>query len=74
MVLQASGHSTVYANGEPRAGDPYANGWPVLPVRLHAGELRDPAPMRRASELPALPEEWREHFRQQLARHGDPPW
>lgn len=37
MVLQAAGHNMVYANGEPRAGDVYANGYVQLPVALHAG-------------------------------------
>src|SRR5262249_43104323 len=26
MLLEASGHTTAYVNGEPRAGDPYQNG------------------------------------------------
>ncbi|MFG0331122.1 MAG: prolyl oligopeptidase family serine peptidase [Phycisphaerales bacterium] len=38
MVLEASGHSMVYVNGIPRAGDPYRNGWPRIPIRLKAGE------------------------------------
>lgn len=37
MLLHAIGHSAVYVNGEPRAGDPYANGLVVLPVKLRAG-------------------------------------
>lgn len=37
-------------------------------VRLYVGELREPALSRRASELPALPEEWRQHFREQAAK------
>ncbi len=38
MLLQASGHSMVYVNGEPRAGDPYQHGYVKLPVLLHKGE------------------------------------
>src|SRR5438105_5684730 len=34
MILEAAGHSTVYVNGEPRAGDPYAHGYLHLPVLL----------------------------------------
>jgi dienelactone hydrolase len=37
MVLEAAGHSMVYVNGVPRAGDPYATGWIELPVHLNAG-------------------------------------
>jgi dienelactone hydrolase len=37
MLLEASGHSVVYANGAPRAGDPYAYGFMRLPVALTAG-------------------------------------
>ena len=37
MLLDAAGHSMVYANGAPRAGDPYSTGWVLLPVRLNAG-------------------------------------
>jgi len=37
MLLEAAGHSMVYVNGVPRAGDPYATGWIQLPVRLRAG-------------------------------------
>lgn len=37
MILEASGHSMVYVNGEPRAGDPYRTGWTRLPVLLAAG-------------------------------------
>ncbi len=35
--LEASGHSMVYVNGEPRAGDPYSHGWLRLPIALQAG-------------------------------------
>lgn len=38
MILQASGHSMVYVNGEPRAGDPYGLGYVALPVSLREGE------------------------------------
>jgi dienelactone hydrolase len=37
MLLEAAGHSMVYVNGEPRAGDPYQYGFVRLPVALHAG-------------------------------------
>jgi len=35
-------------------------------VRLYVAESPDPMLVRRASELPALPESWREHFRERL--------
>jgi len=38
MILEASGHSLVYANGEPRAGDIYETGFVQLPVRVRAGQ------------------------------------
>src|SRR3954471_24560989 len=37
MILHAQGHSMVYVNGEPRAGDPYSYGYVHLPVLLHKG-------------------------------------
>jgi poly(3-hydroxybutyrate) depolymerase len=37
MLLEASGHSIVYVNGEPRVGDPYGTGWVRLPISLHRG-------------------------------------
>ncbi len=37
LLLEASGHSMVYANGEPRAGDPYQWGFVRLPVLLKRG-------------------------------------
>ncbi|MBU0617959.1 MAG: hypothetical protein KKI02_09600, partial [Planctomycetes bacterium] len=37
MLLDAAGHSMVYANGEPRVGDHYSTGWVLLPVRLKPG-------------------------------------
>ncbi|MCP4248613.1 MAG: hypothetical protein GY778_16320, partial [bacterium] len=38
VLLEATGHSVVYCNGVPRAGDPYGTGFVRLPVRLHAGD------------------------------------
>lgn len=38
VILDASGHSMVYANGEPRTGDPYQLGTVRLPVLLRAGD------------------------------------
>lgn len=37
MILDASGDSMVYVNGEPHAGDPYSNGKLHLPVLLKQG-------------------------------------
>lgn len=37
-ILEASGHSMVYVNGVPRAGDPYGYGYVKLPVLLKKGE------------------------------------
>jgi len=37
VLLEASGHSIVYVNGEPRCGDPYGTGWVLLPVALKKG-------------------------------------
>lgn len=37
VVVDASGHSLMYVNGEPRTGDPYGTGWARLPVKLHKG-------------------------------------
>ena len=39
-LLEASGHNMVYANGEPRVGDPYQAGYVRLPVRLLRGHNR----------------------------------
>lgn len=36
-ILEAVGHSLVYVNGEPRAGDPYSQRYVRLPVQLRAG-------------------------------------
>ncbi len=37
VLLDAAGHSMVYANGEPRMGDVYRTGYVRVPVRLHEG-------------------------------------
>ena len=37
MILEAAGHSMVYVNGEPRAGDVYSFGYVKLPVLLKPG-------------------------------------
>jgi pimeloyl-ACP methyl ester carboxylesterase len=37
MLLEASGHTMVYANGEPRTGDPYGYGFVRLPFLLRKG-------------------------------------
>ncbi|HZH98120.1 MAG TPA: prolyl oligopeptidase family serine peptidase, partial [Fimbriimonadaceae bacterium] len=37
-LLEANGHGMVYANGEPRAGDPYGYGYVRLPVLLKKGQ------------------------------------
>ena len=37
MMLEAAGHGMVYADGEPRAGDPYSTGYVQLPVRVRKG-------------------------------------
>lgn len=37
LILDASGHSLVYVNGRPCAGDPYATGWNRVPIRLKKG-------------------------------------
>ncbi len=37
MILEAVGHALVYAAGEPRAGDTYANGYVELPVPVQKG-------------------------------------
>ncbi len=37
MILDATGDSMVYVNGEPHAGDPYSNGKLHLPVLLKQG-------------------------------------
>jgi len=37
MILRASGHSLVYVNGVPRAGDVYSYGWIEHPLRLVEG-------------------------------------
>jgi dienelactone hydrolase len=37
MLLNAAGHNMVYANGEPREGDPYGYGYVQVPVAVHRG-------------------------------------
>ncbi len=37
MILNAQGHSMVYVNGVPKAGDPYSRGLMPLPVMLNKG-------------------------------------
>jgi pimeloyl-ACP methyl ester carboxylesterase len=37
MLLEAQGHGTCWANGQPRAGDPYFTGQLLLPVKLKKG-------------------------------------
>lgn len=37
LLLDASAHSMVYVNGEPRMGDPYETEYVKLPVRLPSG-------------------------------------
>lgn len=36
-LLNTKGSSTVYVNGEPHTGDPYASGWLYIPVTLKKG-------------------------------------
>jgi pimeloyl-ACP methyl ester carboxylesterase len=36
-ILEATGHSMVYVNGEPRGGDPYAYGYVQTPIELEKG-------------------------------------
>ncbi|MBX2921100.1 MAG: prolyl oligopeptidase family serine peptidase [Chitinophagaceae bacterium] len=36
-MLNTKGSSTVYVNGTPHAGDPYASGWLYIPVKLKKG-------------------------------------
>src|SRR5947209_801322 len=38
MILEASGHTMVYVNGEPRVGDPYEYGYVHIPVHIHSGQ------------------------------------
>jgi fermentation-respiration switch protein FrsA (DUF1100 family) len=37
MVLEASGHTMVWVNAEPRAGDPYSYGYLHVPIELKQG-------------------------------------
>lgn len=36
-LLNTKGGSTVYVNGEPHTGDPYASGWLYIPIKLKKG-------------------------------------
>lgn len=38
MLLRAAGHTMVFVNGSPRAGDVYSHGYLALPVELRAGK------------------------------------
>jgi poly(3-hydroxybutyrate) depolymerase len=38
MMLEAAGHSMVYAGGEPRGGDTYSTGYVHLPVHVRKGQ------------------------------------
>ena len=38
MMLDASGHTMVYVNNEPRMGDPYGSGYASLPIHLLKGD------------------------------------
>jgi dienelactone hydrolase len=38
MILDATGHSMVYVNGQPHVGDIYQHGYVRLPVSLQAGQ------------------------------------
>ncbi len=38
VLLEASGHSIVYVNGQPRGGDVYGTGWVRHPIELKTGE------------------------------------
>jgi pimeloyl-ACP methyl ester carboxylesterase len=38
MVLEASGHTMVWVNGEPRVGDPYSHGYVHVPIALKKRE------------------------------------
>jgi dienelactone hydrolase len=37
MILEASGHTLAYFNGEPRTGDPYSYGYVRVPVAVRKG-------------------------------------
>lgn len=49
MLLSASGPSTVFVNGVPRAGDPYGYGRLVMPVSLRQGENLIMCPCQRGN-------------------------
>jgi len=60
MILAARAHSMVLVNGEPRMGDPYANGSVSIPIRVRKGENRFLFACGRGElaarlELPAAP-------------------
>lgn len=38
MLLEASGATMVYVNGEPRGGDPYSYGYLKLPIMMRSGQ------------------------------------
>jgi MOSC domain-containing protein YiiM len=67
----------VVEEGPVQAGDPIElvaqdpHGITVADItRLYVCEDADRELMRRAAEVPALPEEWREHFLERLAEPG----
>ncbi len=67
---------SVFREGEITAGDSLEwiardeNGVTVADVaNLYTSDAEDPALLRRVSELPALPQGWRDHFRKRL---GEP--
>lgn len=63
----------VQRQGEVGAGDPIEfieraeSGVTILDItNLYASDAQNPELLRRASELPALPESWRDYFRKRL--------
>jgi MOSC domain-containing protein YiiM len=64
---------SVFREGEVAAGDPIEcvsrpeRGMTITDIaNLYTSDFQSPDLLRRASELPALPEGWREHFRKRL--------
>jgi poly(3-hydroxybutyrate) depolymerase len=60
LLLEASGHSLAYVNGEPRAGDPYGHRYVRLPVALRKGSndlllVRGRGPLRARLVPPKAP-------------------